>query len=157
MTMQSEPISILQLSTADSCFDDRLTELLAWENVSDQKVEQIVGDILAAVRQRGDQALIEFTNRFDARDVGDVRELEIPPDVVSEALAGLPAAERDALELAAERIRRYHQHQKQASWHYREEDGTLLGQQITALDRVGIYVPGGKASYPSSVDRKSVV
>tara|TARA_R100001369_G_scaffold66211_6_gene93405 strand:+ start:224 stop:1543 length:1320 start_codon:yes stop_codon:yes gene_type:complete len=151
MTMQSEPISILQLSTADSCFDDRLTELLAWENVSDQKVEQIVGDILAAVRQRGDQALIEFTNRFDARDVGDVRELEIPPDVVSEALAGLPAAERDALELAAERIRRYHQHQKQASWHYREEDGTLLGQQITALDRVGIYVPGGKASYPSSV------
>ena len=149
--MQSEPISILQLSTADSCFDDRLTELLAWENVSDQKVEQIVGDILAAVRQRGDQALIEFTNRFDARDVGDVRELEIPPDVVSEALAGLPAAERDALELAAERIRRYHQHQKQASWHYREEDGTLLGQQITALDRVGIYVPGGKASYPSSV------
>mgnify|MGYP003148315726 FL=1 len=151
MTMQSEPISILQLSTADSCFDDRLTELLAWENVSDQKVEQIVGDILAAVRQRGDQALIEFTNRFDARDVGDVRELEIPPDVVFGALAGLPAAERDALELAAERIRRYHQHQKQASWHYREEDGTLLGQQITALDRVGIYVPGGKASYPSSV------
>jgi histidinol dehydrogenase len=151
MTMQSEPISILQLSTADSCFDDRLTELLAWENVSDQNVEQIVGDILAAVRQRGDQALIEFTNRFDARDVGDVRELEIPPDIVSEALAGLPAAERDALELAAERIRRYHQHQKQASWHYREEDGTLLGQQITALDRVGIYVPGGKASYPSSV------
>ena len=151
MTMQSEPISILQLSTADSCFDDRLTELLAWENVSDQNVEQIVGDILAAVRQRGDQALIEFTNRFDARDVDDVRELEIPPDVVFGALAGLPAAERDALELAAERIRRYHQHQKQASWHYREEDGTLLGQQITALDRVGIYVPGGKASYPSSV------
>tara|TARA_R110002124_G_scaffold72496_3_gene193908 strand:- start:1944 stop:3263 length:1320 start_codon:yes stop_codon:yes gene_type:complete len=151
MTMQSEPISILQLSTADSCFDDRLTELLAWENVSDQNVEQIVADILAAVRQRGDQALIEFTNRFDARDVGDVRELEIPPDVVFGALAGLPAAERDALELAAERIRRYHQHQKQASWHYREEDGTLLGQQITALDRVGIYVPGGKASYPSSV------
>tara|TARA_R110000787_G_scaffold51945_3_gene122728 strand:- start:2973 stop:4292 length:1320 start_codon:yes stop_codon:yes gene_type:complete len=151
MTMQSEPISILQLSTADSCFDDRLTELLAWENVSDQNVEQIVGDILAAVRQRGDQALIEFTNRFDARDVGDVGELEIPPDVVFGALADLPAAERDALELAAERIRRYHQHQKQASWHYREEDGTLLGQQITALDRVGIYVPGGKASYPSSV------
>lgn len=151
MTMQSEPISILQLSTADSCFDDRLTELLAWENVSDQNVEQIVGDILAAVRQRGDQALIEFTNRFDARDVGDVRELEIPASVVSGALAALPAAERDALELAAERIRRYHQHQKQASWHYREEDGTLLGQQITALDRVGIYVPGGKASYPSSV------
>jgi len=151
MTMQSEPISILQLSTADSCFDDRLTELLAWENVSDQNVEQIVADILAAVRQRGDQALIEFTNRFDARDVGDVRELEIPPDVVFGALAGLPAAERYALELAAERIRRYHQHQKQASWHYREEDGTLLGQQITALDRVGIYVPGGKASYPSSV------
>ncbi|WP_415176792.1 histidinol dehydrogenase [Porticoccus sp.] len=149
--MQSEPISILQLSTADSCFDDRLAELLAWENVSDQNVEQIVGDILAAVRQRGDQALIEFTNRFDARDVSDVRELEIPPDVVFGALAGLPAAERDALELAAERIRRYHQHQKQASWHYREEDGTLLGQQITALDRVGIYVPGGKASYPSSV------
>jgi len=151
MTMQSEPISILQLSTADSCFDDRLAELLAWENVSDQNVEQVVGDILAAVRQRGDQALIEFTNRFDARDVSDVRELEIPPDVVFGALAGLPAAERDALELAAERIRRYHQHQKQASWHYREEDGTLLGQQITALDRVGIYVPGGKASYPSSV------
>ena len=149
--MQSEPISILQLSTSDSCFDDRLTELLAWENVSDQNVEQIVGDILAAVRQRGDQALIEFTNRFDARDVDDVRELEIPADVVSGALAGIPAAERDALELAAERIRRYHQHQKQASWHYREEDGTLLGQQITALDRVGIYVPGGKASYPSSV------
>lgn len=151
MNMQAESISINQLSTADSSFDDQLADLLAWENVSDQNVEQIVGDILAGIRQRGDQALVEYTNRFDARNVGDIRELEISPDVVSRALTGIPVTERDALESAAERIRRYHQHQKQASWHYREEDGTLLGQQITALDRVGIYVPGGKASYPSSV------
>ncbi|WP_438952263.1 histidinol dehydrogenase [Porticoccus sp.] len=148
---QGEPVSISQLSTADNCFDEQLAELLAWENVSDQNVEQIVNDILSGVRQRGDQALVEYTNRFDARNVADVRELEISPDLISGALAGIPAAEREALELAAERIRRYHQHQKQDSWHYREADGTLLGQQITALDRVGIYVPGGKASYPSSV------
>lgn len=144
-------INIKQLSSLDSDFDVRLDQLLAWENVSDGQVEEVVNDVLRNVRQQGDSALVDYTNRFDRRQITSISELSITKDELQKALDSLPAAEREALELAAKRIRHYHQHQKQESWNYREADGTLLGQQVTPLDRVGIYVPGGKASYPSSV------
>ena len=149
--MQENAINIKQLSSSDGDFDGRLDQLLAWENVSDGQVEEVVNDVLSNVKGLGDKALIDYTNRFDRRQVASISELSITKTQLQEALDSLPAAEREALELAAERIRHYHQHQKQESWNYREPDGTLLGQQITPLDRVGIYVPGGKASYPSSV------
>jgi histidinol dehydrogenase len=144
-------INIKRLSSSDNDFDLRLDQLLAWENVSDGQVEDVVADILNNVRQHGDAALVEYTNRFDRRQIANVAELSITKAELKDALVGLPEEEREALELAADRIRYYHQHQKQESWNYREADGTLLGQQVTPLDRVGIYVPGGKASYPSSV------
>jgi len=147
----SEPINIKRLTVTDGDFDTRLDQLLAWESVSDSNVERVVTEVLGAIRQRGDEALIEYTNRFDRREVKTMSELEMSPDALVQALAAISDGEHQALELAAERIRRYHQHQYQESWNYREADGTLLGQQITPLDRVGIYVPGGKASYPSSV------
>ena len=144
-------IDIKRLSSSEADFDDRLDRLLAWENVSNSQVENVVNDVLLNIRQQGDQALIEYTNRFDRRQISCVAELSISSQQLQDALDGLANAEREALLLAAERIRTYHQHQKQESWNYKEADGTLLGQQITPLDRVGIYVPGGKASYPSSV------
>src|SRR5690606_3720514 len=104
-----------------------------------------------AVRTQGDAALVAFTNRFDRRDIAAASELEIHRDQLDGALVAIEPALRDALEAAAQRIRNYHQHQKQASWDFVEADGTRLGQQVTPLDRVGVYVPGGKASYPSSV------
>jgi len=132
-------------------FGERLDALLAWESVSDAAVAGAVADIIAAVRARGDAALVEYTNRFDRRSVSQMVELEVSADRLRNALAEIDAEVRQALEAAADRIRRYHEHQKQESWSYLEADGTRLGQQITPLDRVGIYVPGGKASYPSSV------
>ncbi|TNE78284.1 MAG: histidinol dehydrogenase, partial [Gammaproteobacteria bacterium] len=147
----SDSVKIKRLSASDGDFDARLTQLLAWETVSDSKVEQVVTDILTATRQRGDDALLEYTNRFDRRNVAAISELEMSAQDLEQALEAIGDEERQALRLAAERIRRYHEHQRQDSWSYREADGTLLGQQITPLDRVGIYVPGGKASYPSSV------
>ena len=149
--MTVRTIDIKQLSTSDVDFDARLEQLLAWENVSDQNVEQVVNDVLADIRCRGDQALVDYTNRFDRRQVGTVSELAVSQQELKSALDTIGDAERQSLMLAAERIRHYHQHQKQESWSYREADGTLLGQQVTPLDRVGIYVPGGKACYPSSV------
>lgn len=149
--MQEKIIDIKQLSSSDGDFDARLDQLLAWENVSDGQVEDVVDDVLRNVKDQGDKALVDYTNRFDRRQINSISELSITNDQLQEALDGLSVEEREALELAAERIRQYHQHQKQDSWNYRESDGTLLGQQVTPLDRVGIYVPGGKASYPSSV------
>ncbi|MBE0509416.1 MAG: histidinol dehydrogenase [Chromatiales bacterium] len=142
---------IKRLDSGSSDFWPELDRLLAWEGVSDDKVNGIVREILAAVRQRGDAALIEYTNRFDRMQVSSMAELEIPQARLQQALAAIPQAQREALEKSAERVRAYHEHQKQASWSYTEADGTLLGQQITALDRAGLYVPGGKAAYPSSV------
>lgn len=142
---------ILRLDASQADFDSRLRQLLAWEAVSDQAVATTVAEIINAVRNRGDSALVEFTNRFDRRQVSGVSEMEIATDALHRALGQIDTSARKALEAAGERIRRYHEHQKQTSWSYTEEDGTRLGQQITALDRVGIYVPGGKASYPSSV------
>ncbi|MEH6468307.1 MAG: histidinol dehydrogenase [Porticoccus sp.] len=149
--MSNQSIDIKRLSYADIDFDARLEALLAWENVSDSRVGQVVDDVLADIRRRGDQALVDYTNRFDRRNVSSVAELAVSIPELQQALSSITDTERLSLEVAAERIRGYHQHQKLESWNYREADGTLLGQKITPLDRVGIYVPGGKASYPSSV------
>jgi histidinol dehydrogenase len=132
-------------------FSEALDALLAWEAVSDHEVQTRVAAIIADVRRRGDAALLEYSARFDRVEHRDAASLEIPASRWQQALDTIDAAQRDALEQAAARIRDYHQHQVQQSWQYREADGTVLGQQITPLARVGIYVPGGKASYPSSV------
>ena len=142
---------IHQLDTRAADFDARLTALLAYDPGQDESIERTVADILRAVRQRGDEAVLEYTRRFDRLDVGDARALELPAADLQAALAGLPAEQREALEAAAQRVRAYHEHQRAQSWSYIEADGTRLGQKITGLDRVGLYVPGGKAAYPSSV------
>ncbi len=142
---------INRLSAAQPDFWSRLETLLAWEGVSSDAVNQSVRDILADVRRRGDAAVVEYSNRFDRLHVGAMSDLEIPLPRVLAALAALPITQRAALEQAAARIHAYAQHQKLESWSYTEDDGTVLGQQITPIDRVGLYVPGGKAAYPSSV------
>ncbi len=142
---------IKRLDSSSSDFQAQLDQLLAWEGVSNDAVNATVREVLKAVKERGDAALVEYTNRFDRMDVASMAELEIPRERLTAALDKVSTAEREGLELAAERIRAYHQHQKTESWSYREADGTLLGQQVTPLDRAGLYVPGGKAAYPSSV------
>ncbi len=144
-------VAIARLSTAQGDFDTRLDALLAWESVSNRDIAATVAAIIEDVRERGDAALVEYTNRFDRRAVAAARDLEIPRSTLAGALTDLDAEARSALEAAADRVRAYHQHQKQESWEFVEADGTRLGQKITPLDRVGVYVPGGKASYPSSV------
>jgi histidinol dehydrogenase len=144
-------LNIRRLDSSASDFEQQFAQLLAWESVSDTAVQQTVADILREVRARGDAALIEYTQRFDRLDVNSAAQLEMPAARLQQALAAISVEQREALEIAAQRIRSYHAHQKQESWQYREADGTLLGQKITPLDRVGLYVPGGKASYPSSV------
>lgn len=140
-----------QLSTRDANFEAELDALVAWEETQDETVERTVRDIIADVRRRGDAALLEYTARFDRLSLGSAAQLEIPRERLQQALETLAPQAREALETAAGRVREYHQHQRQESWSYRDAQGNLLGQQITPLDRVGIYVPGGKASYPSSV------
>ncbi len=142
------------LSTADADFEQKFQQRLHWSADTDAAIEQRVADILADVQQRGDAAVLEYTQRFDGLQAADVKALEITQGELQAALDSLPAAQREALQAAASRVRKYHEAQKKASgesWSYRDEDGTLLGQKVTALDRVGIYVPGGKAAYPSSV------
>lgn len=144
--------SIMTRLNADSnSFNDKLETLLAWDSVSDEQVERAVNKILTDIRDLGDKALIEFTRKFDGVDVSSVSELVVSESRLKQALDTITDEQRDALEFASDRILKYHQHQKQESWHYTESDGTLLGQQVTAMERVGLYVPGGKASYPSSV------
>ncbi len=144
-------LTIKRLNSGDANFDQTLDQLIAWDMVSDAEIEATVSAILRQVKADGDQALVELTNRLDRRDVTAVDQLEIPQPQLQQALESIDSETRQALEVAAERIREYHNHQSQTSWQYQEADGTTLGQQITPLDRVGIYVPGGKASYPSSV------
>ncbi len=139
------------LNTQDANFWESLKQLLAWDSLSDEKIIAQVREMLLQVRTHGDAAVLEYTNRFDRRHAADFAELSLPPQRLQQALDNLPAAQIEALRTAATRVTRYHEKQIQASWHYSEADGTLLGQQITPLDRVGIYVPGGKAAYPSSV------
>ncbi len=144
-------LDLQRLNTADADFWPRLEALTAWEGVADEAINVIVREILAEVRQRGDDALLEYTYRFDRWDAACAADLEIPADRLQEALAALPSAQHVALVSAATRIRAYAERQKQESWTFTEADGTVLGQQVTPLDRVGLYVPGGKAAYPSSV------
>jgi histidinol dehydrogenase len=142
---------IRRLSSADAAFEAEFRRLLAFEAAQDESVERATAQIIDAVRARGDAALLEFTARFDRWTPRGARDLEVPLDRAREALDRLPASERDALAFAAGRIRVYHERQKQDSWRVSEPDGTVLGQKITPLDRAGLYVPGGKAAYPSSV------
>jgi histidinol dehydrogenase len=142
---------IRRLDTRDADFRRQLGQLLAWESVSDSTVNQVVQDVIAEVRARGDAALIDYTARFDGWTARSAADLEIPLSRLEQAWASIPAAQRDALAHAAERVRAYAQRQKMEGWTYTEPDGTVLGQQVTPLDRVGLYVPGGKAAYPSSV------
>ena len=144
-------LAVKRLDSSASDFHAQLDGLLAWEQVTDSQVEQTVRDIIAAVQNRGDEALLEYTQRFDRLQAGTVAELEIHQDSLQQALHGISVQQREALERAANRVRAYAEHQKLESWSYTEADGTLLGQQVAPLDRAGLYVPGGKAAYPSSV------
>ena len=142
---------MLHLDTTQADFSQRLNQLLAFETAQDPAVDQAVAAMCADVQHRGDAAVIEYTNRFDRMHAASMSELTLTRQDLEAAYQRLPEAQRQALEMAAQRVRRYHEKQRMSSWSYEDDEGTLLGQQVTALDRVGIYVPGGKAAYPSSV------
>jgi histidinol dehydrogenase len=148
-------VNIRRLSTREPEFLSTLDALLAFDNSTDEAIERTVAEILANVRTLGDAAVLDYTRRFDKLEATTMAQLELPRDELKAAFDGLPAAQRGALEQAASRVRSYHERQKLESWEYTETDGpmsgTRLGQKVTALDRVGLYVPGGKAAYPSSV------
>jgi histidinol dehydrogenase len=144
-------VSLRRLNSADEDFNAQLDQLLAWEQISDNAVENTVREIIAAIRERGDAALIEYSNQFDRLNAQTMQDLEVPQKQLQQSLESIKKDQRAALEKAADRIRAYAEHQKLESWSYTEPDGTVLGQQVTALERVGLYVPGGKAAYPSSV------
>ena len=151
MTLRATPA---RLSTADAGFEAQFKARLHWSGETDAAIETRVADILADVQRRGDTAVLDYTQRFDGLQADSLKALELTQAELRAAFDGLPAAQRDALQAAAQRVRTYHEAQKRASgesWSYRDADGTLLGQKVTPLDRVGIYVPGGKAAYPSSV------
>ena len=142
---------IQRLDSAAPGFDAALDSLIAFESASDPGIEETVAGILEAVRRRGDAALLEYTAKFDGVSVTSAAELEIPAAELERARRSLPEPQAAALEAAAARVRAYHEHQRSPSWQFRDSDGTLLGQRVTPLDRAGLYVPGGKAAYPSSV------
>jgi histidinol dehydrogenase len=144
-------IEIKRLNSQSADFWQKLEELQAWDTASDDVLLKTVTDIIDSVRSRGDAALIEYTAKFDRFQADSICQLEMPLSRLAQAYEGLPAREREVLEQATSRIRSYAEHQKLDSWEYTEADGTVLGQQVTALERVGLYVPGGKAAYPSSV------
>jgi histidinol dehydrogenase len=144
----------LRLSTTDADFEAAFQKRLHWSADADAAIESRVADILADVQQRGDAAVLEYTQRFDGLSANDMSQLVLTQAELKQAFDGLPAVQKEALQAAAKRVRSYHEAQRKASgesWSYKDEDGTLLGQKVTPLDRVGIYVPGGKAAYPSSV------
>jgi histidinol dehydrogenase len=140
-----------RLDTREAGFSEQLAAVTAWQDELDQDVNRTVADVLADIASRGDAALLDYTARFDKLEAASVAELEVSSDRQAAALERIATDHRVALERAADRVRGYHEHQLQESWQYRDESGNLLGQQITPLERAGIYVPGGKASYPSSV------
>ena len=142
---------IHRLDSEAEGFQDALDDLLAWEAVSDARLQQQVDEIIQRVRREGDSALLEYSKRFDRLTAASIADLVVDMDTLKAAYETLPAHQREALDAAAQRIRVYHEHQKTSSWQIVEANGTRLGQQVMPLDRVGIYVPGGKASYPSSV------
>ena len=147
----SAEIKLRRFSSTDADFDSKLKGLLAFETAQDDSIDEVVANILKDVKKRGDAAVLDYTNRFDKTNATSLAQLEIPQAELLAALDGLPAEQRAALKAAADRVRSYHEKQLMASWQYTEADGTMLGQQVTSLDRVGLYVPGGKAAYPSSV------
>ncbi|MDZ5455450.1 histidinol dehydrogenase [Azohydromonas lata] len=147
-------LQLRQLSTAAADFESAFQRVLHWSAETDAAIEHRVAEIIEAVRTRGDAAVLEFTARFDGVQADSVAALELGREELKAAFDAITPAQREALEFAAKRVRSYHERQLEASgksWSYRDEDGTLLGQKVTPLDRVGIYVPGGKAAYPSSV------
>ncbi|MDD1632833.1 MAG: histidinol dehydrogenase, partial [Methylococcaceae bacterium] len=144
-------VTLTRLDSTQPDFQVRLTQLLQFDDAADAAIEQTVAGILHDVKTRGDAAVLEYTERFDRLSATSLASLELSAAQLQTALEHLPADTRQALEAAAERVRRYHERQTQVSWTYTEDDGTVLGQKITPLDRVGLYVPGGKAAYPSSV------
>jgi histidinol dehydrogenase len=144
-------MNIRRFSTTDVDFDGNLKALLAFETAQDDSIDEVVAGILKDVKKRGDLAVLEYTNRFDKTSANSLPELEISQAELIAAINGLPTDQLDALKVAADRVRAYHEKQLMSSWSYTEADGTMLGQQVTSLDRVGLYVPGGKAAYPSSV------
>lgn len=147
----STEIKLRRFSSYDTDFDIKLKGLLAFETAQDDSIDEVVAGILKDVKKRGDAAVLEYTNRFDKTNANSIAELEISQSELVAALNALPTEQREALKAAADRVRSYHEKQLMASWQYTEADGTILGQQVTSLDRVGLYVPGGKAAYPSSV------
>ena len=144
-------MNIKQLDANQSDFWSQMDDMLAWESVSDDKVFGIVTEVINNVRQRGDAAVVEYTNKFDRLSAQAMADLEIPAERLQQALTQIPEEQKQALEKASQRIRAYAERQKMDSWSYTEADGTVLGQQVMPMDRVGLYVPGGKAAYPSSV------
>ena len=144
-------LSLQKLDANATDFDQQLKTLLAWDETNDLDIQRRVFEIITDVRHNGDQALITYTNRFDHREINAATELELSKDVLKSAWENIPVEQGQALQAAADRIRAYAEHQKLRSWQYTEADGTILGQKVTPLDRVGLYVPGGKAAYPSSV------
>jgi histidinol dehydrogenase len=144
-------LKIRRYTTTDATFEASLKQLLAFEGAQDDQVDAVVAGILNDVKKRGDAAVLEYTQRFDRLSADRMDDLELPQARLTEALGNLPTEQREALKQAADRVRIYHEKQLMSSWNYTEADGTMLGQQVTALDRVGLYVPGGKAAYPSSV------
>lgn len=142
------------INTLDSSqpdFQSQLQSLLSWEGVSDKSVESLVNEIITNIRNNGDSALLDYSVKFDNISASAIDELVIDLNETKSAFEGLPEKEKDALQVAAERVRDYHKKQQQDTWTYEEEDGTILGQKVTPINRVGLYVPGGKAAYPSSV------
>ena len=144
-------LNISSLDYADADFYRQLDELLAWEASIDGDIAKIVADILTDVKKRGNAAVIEYTNKFDRMSLADASEFELNKNQLQQALDAISDEQREALETAAQRIRNYAEHQKMESWSFTEADGTILGQSVNPMDRVGLYVPGGKAAYPSSV------
>jgi histidinol dehydrogenase len=149
MTLLGLQIKRLKADSLD--FDAQLSQALAWDGIADKSIESNVQDIIKSVREKGDSAVIHFTQKFDHLSVNSMAELKLSKDYLRQALKNISPVQKDALELAARRIRLYHQRQSQESWIYQESDGSVFGQKITPMDRVGLYIPGGKASYPSTV------
>jgi len=147
---------ITLLSSSSEDFDDQLTSLISWEASSDEEVNNTVRKIIKEVKDKGDSSVLNFTSKFDLLKAKSISELIIPKENLKKSFNNLDQKQKDALCVAAKRIKSYHQKQKQESWNYTENDGTVLGQKISPLDRVGLYVPGGKAAYPSSVLMNSI-
>jgi histidinol dehydrogenase len=144
-------VAIKRLNSVDKEFTAQLAKLTSFDGAQDESIDATVAAICNDVKHRGDAAVIDYTARFDRLEAASMADLELSSDTINKALTAISTQQRDALERAAERIRVYHEKQKLTSWQYTETDGTVLGQQVTALDRVGLYVPGGKAAYPSSL------